>query len=194
MALLLRSKTRSNLLALFFAHADENYYVREAASLIGEDAGNLSRELRRLEKEGLLGSAMKGRVKFYSLNKKYPLYSDLKSMFFKTEGAEGALKKLVLDQEGIEMAFIYGSFAKGSEKKASDIDVVVVGKFDRDKFTGELRGLESKLNREINFSSYTKEEFDKERKKKGSFLDLVIRDKVILLKGSSNGRRTGKAV
>lgn len=188
MALLLRSKARSNLLAFFFAHADESYYVREAASLIGEDAGNSSRELRRLEKEGVLSSAMKGRIKFYSLNKRYPLYSDLKSMFFKTEGAEGALKKLVSSQEGIEMAFIYGSFAKGAEKKASDIDIVVVGKFDRDKFTGQLRGLESKLDREINFSSYTREEFDKERKKGGSFLDLILKDKVILLKGSRDGR------
>lgn len=183
MAVLLRSKARSNLLALFFAHPDENYYVREAASRIGEDAGNLSREMRRLEKEGIFDSTMKGRIKLYSLNKKYPLYSELKNIFFKTEGAEGSLKELVSSHEGIEAAFIYGSFAKGKEKKTSDIDLVVIGKFDRDKFTAELRRLESRLSREINFSSYTKEEFDKERKIEGSFLNIILKGKPVLLKG-----------
>ena len=188
MAVLLTSKTRSNLLAFFFAHADERYYVRELASLTGEDAGNLSRELSRLKKEGVFHSTRKGRIKFYSLNKEYPLYSDLKSIFFKTEGAEGALKKLVLAHKDIDIAFIYGSFAMGSENKMSDIDLAIVGKFNRDKLTRELRGLEAKLKREINFSSYTKEEFDQERKKEGTFLSIVLDGKIILLKGKIDDR------
>ena len=188
MAVLLTSKTRSNLLAFFFAHADEDYYVRELSTLIGADAGNLSRELRRLEREGVCRLRIKGRVKFYSLNKDYPLYSELKSILFKTEGVQGALRKLVLAHKDIEVAFIYGSFAKDAEKKASDIDLIMVGKLNRDRFTGELRLFEAKLNREINFTSYTKEEFDKERKKAGGFLNIVLKDKIILLKGSPDGR------
>jgi len=188
MAVLLASKTRLNLLAFFFAHADENYYVRELASLIDEDAGNMSRELRRLEEEGVCRSARKGRIKFYSLNKDYPLYSDLKSILFKTAGAEGTLKKLVQAHKEVEIAFIYGSFAKGSEKKMSDIDLTIVGKLNRDRFVGELRKLEAKLDREINFNHYTKDEFDKERKKAGSFLKLTLHGKIILLKGSIDGR------
>jgi len=188
MTLLLISKTRSRLLAFLFSHPGENYYVRELASLIDEDAGNLSRELRRLEEEGVCRSTMKGRLKFYSLDKDYPLYSDLKSILFKTEGAEGSLKKLVRAHKDIELAFIYGSFARGTEKKTSDIDLVVVGTFNRDKFVSELRGLESRLNREINFTSYTQEEFDKERKKPGSFLNIALQNKIILLKGSIDGK------
>lgn len=188
MKLLLTSKTRSSLLAFLFLHPDGNYYVRELASLIDEDAGNLSRELRRLETEGVVRSYMKGRVKLYSINKDYPLYSDLKGILFKTEGAEGSLRKLVLAYEGIETAFIYGSFATGSESRVSDIDLVVVGNFNRDKFTNGLRILESKLKREINYTSYTKEEFDRERGKQGSFLKVVLKGKVIFLKGSLNGR------
>lgn len=188
MKLLLTSKTRSSLLAFLFSHSDENYYVRELASLIDEDAGNLSRELRRLETEGVVYSSMKGRVKFYSINKGYPLYSDLKAILFKTEGAEGSLRKLVLTHEGIETAFIYGSLARSSESKTSDIDLVVVGKFNRDKFTNGLRALESKLKREINYTSYTKEEFDRERGKHGSFLKVVLKGKVVFLKGGLDGR------
>jgi len=43
MALLLNTKLRRKLLTYSFTHPDENYYVRELASLIDEDAGNLSR-------------------------------------------------------------------------------------------------------------------------------------------------------
>jgi predicted nucleotidyltransferase len=161
--------------------------VREIASLIAEDPGNLSRELRSMEKEGIFISRLKGRIKLYSLNKAYPLFGELKSIVFKTEGAEGKLKRLVLAYKDIDVAFIYGSFAKNSEKETSDIDLAVVGKFDRNKFTNELRSLESRLGREINFTSYTREEFDKKRREEGGFLSIVLAGKIILLKGGING-------
>jgi len=183
MALLLNTKLRRKLLTYSFTHPDENYYVRELASLIDEDAGNLSRELRKLEEEGIYSSFLRGRVKFYSLNKDYPLYKELKKIIFKTEGIEGSLRDLVSRYKSLSFAFIYGSYAKNKEKKTSDIDLILVGKFAQDKFTRQIRDLESRLNREINFTSYTDEEFNKERKKEGGFLNIILKDKIILLKG-----------
>lgn len=58
-----------------------------------------------------------------------------------------------------------------------------MGKFPQDKFTRQNRDLESRLNREINFTSYTNEKFDKERKKEGGFLNIILKDKIIPLKG-----------
>jgi len=183
MPLLLKTRLRRKLLTYSFTHPDDNYYVRELAGLIDEDVGNLSRELRRLEEEGLYSSFSKGRIKFYSLNKKYPLYKELKRIIFKTEGVEGSLKDLVFRYKGIPFAFIHGSYAKNREKKISDIDLVLIGKSPQNEFTRQIRDLESKLNREINFTFYSKEEFDKERKKQGGFLDVVLRDRIIILKG-----------
>jgi|LQYC01.1.fsa_nt_gi predicted nucleotidyltransferase len=184
MSLLLTTKLRRKLLTYSFTHPDENYYVREFASLIDEDAGNLSRELRKLEEEGLYRSFSRGRVKFYSLNKTYPLFSELKKIVFKTEGVEGSLKDLVTHYKGISCAFIYGSYAKNKEKKTSDIDLVLVGKLPQAEFTQQIRNLESKLNREINFTVYNKEEFNKESQKEGGFLHLITNGKIILLKGT----------
>jgi predicted nucleotidyltransferase len=183
MTVLLSTKLRKKLLAYSFTHSDENYYVRELASYIHEDPGNLSRELRKLEGEGLYKSVSRGKVKFYSLDKSYPLFSELKAIIFKTEGVFGTLKESVSGYEGITLAFIYGSYAKDQEKASSDIDMVVVGDFDRDAFTEELRKLEARLSREINFNAYTKEEFHAERKKHGGFLNLVLKEKILLLKG-----------
>jgi predicted nucleotidyltransferase len=183
MSILLNTRLRRRLLAYSFTHCDESYYVRELASLIDQDPGNLSRELRKLEAEGMYTSSIKGKVKFYSLNKNYPLFEEIKKIVFKTEGVEGSLKELVLKYKSIVFAFIYGSYAKNKEKKTSDIDLCVVGKFNRDHFTNEARGLESKLNREINFTVYSEGEFEIERKKEGGFLNLVLKDKIIILKG-----------
>ncbi len=188
MSVLLNTKLRRKLLAYSFTHPDENYYVRELAVLINEDPGNLSRELKRLEEDGLYVSFVKGRSKFYSLNKDYSLFRDLKNILFKTEGVEGSLRELVSKFRRISFAFIYGSYAKEKEKKTSDIDLVVVGEGHHDKFTRRIRDLESRLNREINFTVYTKKEFEKERIKKGGFLSLVLEERIIILKGKLNAR------
>lgn len=183
MRILLKTKLRRKLLGYAFTHPEGNYYVRELASYIHEDPGNLSRELRRLEEEGLYKSVTRGRIKLYSLNKNYPLFRELKTIIFKTEGVEGSLKRLIEADKGIRFAFIYGSYAKNKERAASDIDLVLVGDFNRDVFTDAARRLEGQLNREINFNAYTADEFKIERKKHGSFLNLVLKDKIIILKG-----------
>ncbi|MBL7157087.1 MAG: nucleotidyltransferase domain-containing protein [Candidatus Omnitrophica bacterium] len=186
MTLLFNTKLRKKLLAYSFTHPDEEYYVREVAGIIDEDAGNLSRELRKLEEEGLYKSSRKGSLKLYALNKGYPLFKEVKDIIFKTEGVEGALKKLISSYKDISFAFIYGSYAKNREKKTSDIDLVIVGKFPLDTLTSQIRTLESKLNREINFNHYSEEDFRKEKSKKGAFLNMVLKGKLITLKKKLN--------
>lgn len=177
------TKLRRKLLAFTFSHAGENFYVRELAGFIQEDAGNLSRELRKLEGEGLFTSQVRGNSKFYVLNPQYSLYDEIKKIVFKTTGVAGSLKSVIDVYPGIGRAFIYGSCARGQENAASDVDLVVVGQFSRDKFTRQIRDLEYRLQREINFTSYTEEEFTKEKKKAGGFLNTVLKERPFLLKG-----------
>lgn len=186
MTLLFNTRLRQKLLTYSFTHPDEEYYVRELASLIDEDAGNLSRELRKFEKEGFYKSYSKGGLKFYSLDKSHPLFKEIKKIIFKTEGVEGAIRRLVSVYKDISYAFIHGSYAKNKEKKTSDIDLILVGNFPLNTFTREIRKLESKLSREINFTYYSKEEFNKEKQKKGAFLDIILKGKIIMLKGVLN--------
>jgi len=183
MTVLFNTKLRKKLLAYSFTHPNEQFYVRELSVLIDVDPGNLSRELRKLAEEGLYTSVTKGKEKFYSLNRSYPLFSELKIIISKTEGLEGSLKDLISEYKGVSYACIYGSYAKNKEAKTSDIDLLVVGKLPHDKFTRDIRRLESKLNREINFTYYSVEEFNKEKRKKGGFLALILKDMKIILKG-----------
>ena len=75
--------------------------MRELSHLINEDPSNLSRELKRLEDEGLYTSMIKGSLKFFSLYKRYPLFKELKKIIFKTEGVQGSLKDLLQRMRGL---------------------------------------------------------------------------------------------
>ncbi len=183
MSIFLGTRLRKKLLTYSFTHPDEEFYVREISSLIGEDPGNLSRELKKLETEGLFLSSTRGRLKLYTLNKTYPLFVELRKIVFKTGGVEGSLRELVEQHRGISLAFIYGSYARSEEKKFSDVDLVVVGDFPREKFIRQVRELEAKLNREINFTAYSREEFQQENRKEGSFLNQILKGKKIMIKG-----------
>ena len=184
MSVFLGTKVRKKLLTYSFTHADESYYVRELSSLIDEDPGNLSRELKKLEEEGLFLSSTRGRIKLYTLNKSYPLFKELKKIVFKTEGVEGSLKKLVEQYSGISLAFIFGSYARNEGKKLSDVDLAIVGNFPRGAFIRDVRKLEAKLNREINFTAYSTGEYEKESEKEGSFLNQLLKEKKIPIKGT----------
>ena len=152
---------RQKLLSYFFTNTGANLYLREIASVLKEDPGNLSKEFAKLEKEGIFVSTMRGNQKYFSLNKRYLLYKELKSIIFKTTGVEGSLKELVGYTGGVLLSFIYGSFAQNKENTTSDIDLLIVGSPDEDKLMQRIEDLEKRLQREINYNIYPQEEFKK---------------------------------
>ncbi|MBU1726117.1 MAG: nucleotidyltransferase domain-containing protein [Candidatus Omnitrophica bacterium] len=181
-----KSRLRRALLGYFCTNSDARLYLRQAAVILGEDPGNLSKELTHLESIGIFSSTLSGKQRYYSLNKQYPLFNELKSVVFKTIGVEAALKEMVISLSGLSKAFIYGSFAKDEEKAQSDIDILLVGNFSEDELIKKLTPLESKLQREINYTIYSPQEFAKKSKIRGSFLSEVLKTKFILLKGKLN--------
>lgn len=187
MHLIESAKLRQRLLTFLLDHSEKDYYLRQLAGLVGADPGNLSRELTRLEKEGLLRSHRKGPLKLFRVDTRYPAYRELKRYFFKMAGVEGSLRNLVDGFSGIKTAFIHGSYARGTEKQSSDVDMVAVGDFSRKEFIEKVRALEARLDREINFTAYTEKEYASKRAERGGFLSRVVAGRVIPLKGSIRG-------
>jgi hypothetical protein len=101
MSVLLGTKLRKKLLAFSFNNPHESYYVRELSGLIQEDPGNLSRELRKLEEEGLYNSITRGKVKFYSLNKAYPLFKEMKKIVLSSVSGGGRGKASTRDEDNL---------------------------------------------------------------------------------------------
>ena len=93
---LLGSKLRAKVLGWLFSHPDERYYVRQLTSLVEEDSTNVSRELARLEKIGILVSTTRGNQKYYQANRESPVFDELHGLMIKTAGIADVLRSALL--------------------------------------------------------------------------------------------------
>ncbi len=184
---LFTSKLRVEILALFFSRSEESLYLGEIVKLTGEDRGNISRELRNLESIGLLISRKEGNLKYYSSNRDFLLYDELRSIILKTRGAVGTLKETLSRAKKIDYAFIYGSIASGTETAKSDIDLMVIGEISLENLLRLLRGSEKALGREINPSLYSAKEYKSRMKKKDPFIVRIMSKPRIMLIGDDDG-------
>lgn len=186
---LLSSKTRIDLLKLFLINANNSYYPRQIESLLKVPYTSIRRELQNLEKMGLLKIETEANRKYYSVNKDFPLFSELKSIILKTAGIGDKLKSLVKDYENIQIAFIYGSYAKNSENLSSDIDLFIIGDATLKDLQKAIIQLEKEIGREINCSIFPPEEFKQKTKDNNHFIKTVLKEPKIFLKGTENDFR-----
>jgi len=181
-----KSKQRKAMLNLYFANPEKRFYLRELEKILRIPVGNVRRELLKLEKLGLFRMERKGNLTFYSLNQSHPLFSEFKSIITKTSGIPAIIKETLKEFEGIEDAFLYGSFAKGDEKADSDVDLFIIGNIDEDRLIRKLRIPEKEVQREINYSIFSRDDYEEKLKNEDSFLLSVIRGPKVFLKGSEN--------
>ncbi|MGB2842997.1 MAG: nucleotidyltransferase domain-containing protein [Halobacteriota archaeon] len=160
-------------------------YVREIARNTKENINAVRRELANLESIGLLKSERRGNSKYYGVNRKMPIYNELASIILKTEGVAKELQDS-LSEIGVEIAFIYGSFASGKAGVDSDIDIFIIGEVDEDNLIIKIREVEKKLSREINYVLFTAKEFEMRGKSKDPFVLNVLREPKIMLVGDLN--------
>jgi predicted nucleotidyltransferase len=177
----LRSKARQRLLAYFFTNPTARHHLRDLAERLSIDPANLSKELRRLEQDGLFESEVSGRQKYFRLNRAYPLFQEVRGIVTKTVGAVPLLAQSLKSIDGIEEAYLYGSFARNQQDAASDIDVLVIGT-PRDRALAEVvRRLERQFGREVNYTVLTRKEFEARRAQKDAFLEGVWHNRRVSL-------------
>ena len=180
---LFTSKTRVKILTLFLMNPDTELFIREISRRIDENINAVRRELSNLENIGLLISKNKGNMKYYTINKDFSIYPELKSIILKTEGVSKVIKDDLINLGNMELAFIYGSFASGEDTKDSDLDIFLVGDIKEDPLIKELSKLEETLSREINYVLFSKEELDKRIKEKDPFISNVLSGPKIIILG-----------
>jgi predicted nucleotidyltransferase len=179
----LRSKARRRLLAYFFTNPTARHHLRDLAGRLGIDPSNLSKELGRLEREGLFQSEVSGRQKYFQLNREYPLFDEVRSIVAKTIGAVPLIAQSLRKIEGIGEAYLYGSFARNQQDASSDIDVLVIGNPKGTALAEGMQKLERQLGREVNYTVLTRKEFDSRRARKDAFLENVWHNKRVSLVG-----------
>lgn len=186
---LLGSKTRVDLLKLFIFNPKDEYFARQIQRITEDNFENIRKELIKLELLGLLKSRISGKQRYYFVNTAHPLFVDLKAIIFKTVGIGDAIRGAIEDRKDIDVAFIYGSYAKDTEDSTSDVDIFIIGDIASKDLQQEISKLEGETLREINYAIFSKQEIKEKLKKKNNFIVNVMKQPKIFIKGEENDLR-----
>src|SRR5690606_38336452 len=105
-----RSPEQERLLAELFVFAEAPISLSELARRAGTSLGGAHKEVERLESAGLIRSTTVGRSRLVEAEPSSPLYPELRGLLLKTFGPAPLLRSALAEIDGIESAFIYGSW------------------------------------------------------------------------------------
>jgi len=165
-------------LAQFTKGYNKEYYIREIARLLKISSRTAFLTLASLEKKGILESRLRGKIRNYSIrlsavSREYFLMAEVykKILFIHANPFIGeVLEKSAPYMKGI--AAIFGSYAKGTQKTGSDLDIFVQGRYDSKK----LAEISRKYRIEINVKCYPL--------KKNDFLTREVQENHVIVKNA----------
>jgi predicted nucleotidyltransferase len=174
---------RRRVLGLLLLQPDESLHGREIARRTGLPAGTLTRELKRLAGVGLLTQEKRGNQTLYRANRAYPIFAELSGILRKTSGlADVVVEALASLSDEIDVAFIFGSVARGPESAGSDIDLLVIGSADFGAIVEPLFPAQQQLAREINPKVFSVREWKSKLREQNSFTtDVLLKPKIFLI-------------
>jgi hypothetical protein len=156
---LIPSKTRIKLLVRFFFNPELRSYLRELANEFGVSTNSVRKELNQLTRTNLLKSERNGRQVFYTANEDHPLFPELRSMVSKVMGVDQVIDGIVNELGDLEMAYLTGDYAEG--KDTGIIDLVLVGKVDKNHLNYLIERTEHYIKRKIRPLVLNRQEYEK---------------------------------
>ncbi|HTM73414.1 MAG TPA: nucleotidyltransferase domain-containing protein [Pseudolabrys sp.] len=182
------SQVQLRVLSLFFGQPDRTYQISDVIRLAESGRGAVQRELEKLTAAGILSVSIAGTRKSYRANRQSPIFNELYRLIMKTAGMVDPIRTALEPfRQDIELAFVYGSVAKGTDTARSDIDLMV---FAQDTGYGEIYGALQKaekiLMRPINPTVTTIKEWQQKYSEKSSFVRKIIQQPKLFIFGTAN--------
>jgi uncharacterized protein len=177
-------KTRQTLLGLLYTRVDEEHLQESLIEFAGLGRGTVQRELEFLTRAGVVRRVVRGRQVYFQANQQSPIYTELRGLVVKSWGIADILRSTLSGfRDRIMVAFVFGSVARGTEQRASDVDVMVIGDVTFAEASEALGQAQETIGREVNPSVYTATEFRTKLKAKHHFLRTVLSAGKIFLIG-----------
>jgi predicted nucleotidyltransferase len=120
----------------------------------------------------------------YAANRAHTLADDLRDLAIRTLGGSDSLVRSLVDHPDVSRVAVYGSFAKGAEHTASDIDLIVVMSRESDEvkeLAWGITGLVVRIGRAVNVMTYTEAKFGADQDT--TFVKNLTSGPLIVLKG-----------
>ena len=175
---------RGDILAATLTQSDKWWYLSELAQFLRTTPSSLQRDLKALVDGGILQQRREGTRAYFKADTRSPLFTDLRGLVEKTAGLFPTLQQLLEQFDTrVDVAFVYGSIARGEEHATSDVDLLVIGAVGLAELAPALRKVEAQLGREVNVTSYSRPEFKKKVGAGDHFLSEVLRAPKQFVKG-----------
>ncbi len=179
------TKTQQRVLGLLYGVPDKSFYTNEIMRWADMGRGTIRRELDRLVSAGILSVTPEGNQNHYQAKQDNPVYTELLGIVRKTFGVVDVIKQALKPLNAqIKLAFIYGSIAKGTDARTSDIDLMLIGEgLNYGDVIDVLMPLEESLQRSVNPTVFTSAEFASRLDQNSSFLVRVMEQPKLVIKG-----------
>lgn len=179
-------KYRSRILELLYLNPGESFHLRGISARTGVPPASLHSLLPKLSGPGLIRAAGAPGAKRYQANSELPGAADLMRLISHYGLPIQQLRQVADTLTSIVAAAVFGSYASGTARPDSDIDVLVVGAISRVDAQAAFKELARTLNRSINVTTLKSEEFSRQANAPSSFVKDVLSNPFLPLKGDLN--------
>jgi len=183
------TKVQQRVLAVLFGNHARSFYANELIALACSGSGAVQRQLAQLEAAELVTVRRVGNQKHYQANASAPIFEELRSLVLKTSGLVDVLRAALAPLASqIDLAFVYGSVAKGKDTAKSDIDLMVVSeKVAYADIFATLEPATNRLRRTINPTLFSRMELDKRILDGTAFVKRVLEQPKLWVIGEDRG-------
>lgn len=161
---LLRSRLEGELLAEILLHPDREFGASELAERYGASLPTVVRELDRLAESGVVRSRKVGRVRLVQADPSSRATAPLTQLAALTFGPITVIADEFGNLAGVDGVYIFGSWAARYDGETgappNDVDVLVVGRPDREQMYAAADAAALRLGREVNPTVRSLEAFD----------------------------------
>ncbi len=173
---------RLRALRALFAEPGRGFGQRELATEAGLDPGGVARLLKRWTAAGLVTRLQKdGLPRYYASSD--PALAPLVTLMQQDSALVRTLREALSKVQGVEVALIFGSVARGAEGAASDLDLLILGNASELKLNAALKPAGRKLGRPVRGTVSTIESFKNQLRGAESFALGVVQGPRIALIG-----------
>ena len=149
-----RSQQQAELLALILGDPVTEHSLAQLAERTGVPYASVHREVERAQAAGLVTSRLVGRTRLIRADEAGPYFSGLSDVLVKAFGVPWVLGQALAGVDGIDAAYVYGSWAarfsgEEGDRPVGDIDLLLLGGPDRDKVYAAVGSAERRLGRAV---------------------------------------------
>jgi predicted nucleotidyltransferase len=179
-------KTKKSVICALFANPDRRWHLRELARATSASPTMLGKELDLLSDAGIVCEEADGNRRRVWANPACPIFEELRGIARKTAGLADIVKDALSDIPGIEVAFIFGSVARGEERPDSDVDVCVVGSASNRTIGAAMISAEKTTGRPVNAIVYKASELREKVVSQNPFVTKMLSTQKLFLVGGSS--------